>query len=169
MAATGMKIAMYNYSGDPRVINKSIPAYDPQGDNVFTAYLSTPCEIMHPTITIAYNGNLANGLTAKPWNYAYIPDWGRYYFVDDYTSNSAGKLTVDLSVDVLYTYRTNLLASPVTVVRWSGAGINFVHDDKFPMWNTRTKKIVHNLTPISADDGYLVPGPNVNNILIGLI
>lgn len=165
MAAIATKIAMYNYSGDPRLVNKAIPTYNPQGTNVLNAYLSNTCDIMHPTVTIPYNANVVYGQSV--WNYAYIPDWGRYYFVSNYTTDSAGKLILNLDIDVLTTYATNILGSDVTVVRWSGAGINYVQDDKLPVWATRTKKIVHNLTPVQ-DGGYLDPNTH-KNILIGLI
>ena len=155
---------MYNYVGDPRQINKNIPTYSAEGTNVFEAYMNTSCDILYPTITIGYSDGMVNGTTS--WNYAYIPDWGRYYFVTDYTTDKGGKLTAHLSIDVLYTYRDSIKASDVTVVRWSGAGINYVHDDKLPVWQTRTKKRAVNLTPIQGG-GYLPASDG--NILIGLI
>lgn len=155
---------MYNYSGDPRVVNKNIPTYDPNGTNVFDAYMNTPCDILNPVMTINYNSNLVSG--TNPWNYVYIPDWGRYYYVTDYTTDKGGKITVSMSVDVLYTYRDAIKASDVTVVRWSGAGINYVKDKKLPLWQTRTRKKAINLTPI-AGGGYLPASDG--NILIGLI
>lgn len=165
MAAIATKIAMYNYSGDPRLVNKAIPTYNPQGTNVLNAYLSDSCDILYPQVTIAYNDNTVGG--NNPWNYAYIPGWGRYYFVTGYSTNSGGQLVVDLSIDVLKTYATQILGSDVTVVRWSGAGINYVRDDNLPIWQTRTYKKMHDLQRDNTETGYL--SPTNGNILIGLI
>lgn len=50
-------------------------------------------------------------------NYAYIPKWGRYYFVDDIIEENDGILSFTLSVDVLNTYSEQILTTPQWVVR----------------------------------------------------
>lgn len=50
------------------------------------------------------NKNLLN------FNYAYIPEFRRYYFVSDITTTNTGLYIVSLIVDVLYTYKDELLS-----------------------------------------------------------
>lgn len=42
------------------------------------------------------------------YNYAYIPRFGRYYYVREITSVRTGLWRISLHVDVLYTYRTDI-------------------------------------------------------------
>lgn len=50
-------------------------------------------------------------------NYAYIPDLGRYYFINDRETFPNGMYTLYLESDVLMTYKDEILDSVATVSR----------------------------------------------------
>ena len=67
--------------------------------------------IINPYIEIAENLS-----TAPPWNYCYIPAYNRYYWIIEWTWER-GFWSAQLSVDVLASYRDNILNSTLYVVR----------------------------------------------------
>ena len=123
--AIGMTAHLYKYSGDPRLVDKTSSL---RNDTTLTLYLNTQCDVINPVFSINYN---------KDWtqyNYAYIPDWGRYYFITDYKSDGGQKLYLTLGIDVLNTYKTAIKGCDATVIRQENAGINYVIDDKLPIY-----------------------------------
>lgn len=92
-------INFYSYNGHPNTVNKQL------GD--FTAIegdLRQTFDVLHPTVTLRKQPR-------PTFNYCYIPDLGRYYFVDrvSFEGNNAYELT--LRVDVLKTYESEILAA----------------------------------------------------------
>lgn len=92
-------INFYSYNGHPNTVNKQL------GD--FTAIagdLRQTFDVLRPTVTLRKQ-------TRPTFNYCYIPDLGRYYFVErvSFEENNAYELT--LRVDVLKTYETEILAA----------------------------------------------------------
>lgn len=92
-------IKFYSYNGHPNTVNKQL------GD--FTAIegdLRQTFDVLRPTVTLRKQPR-------PTFNYCYIPDLGRYYFVDrvSFEGNNAYELT--LRVDVLKTYETEILAA----------------------------------------------------------
>lgn len=69
-------------------------------------------DVLNPIITVAYNAYHIN------INYCYIPDFGRYYFINDYIIDG-DTVTLKLHVDVLYTYRDQILHSQCIAARSS--------------------------------------------------
>lgn len=80
------------------------------------------CNIENPIIRMQYNAYQLN------INYAYIPDFGRYYFIEDYRIEG-DFIILYMSVDVLYTYRDIILNSQVIAKRSSSHGNLFFQDD----------------------------------------
>ena len=78
----------------------------------FSCVLKHGCGILNPSITV----NL--GLTSDPsqYNYAYIPAFERYYFIEEWFFENA-LWTANLKVDVLATYKTEIGNSSLYVLR----------------------------------------------------
>lgn len=74
------------------------------GHLVSQGHLIDPCDVLNPVIKMAYNAYHVN------INYCYIPDFGRYYFINDYVIEG-DTITLYMHVDVLYTYRNTILNS----------------------------------------------------------
>lgn len=92
-------INFYSYNGHPNTVNKQL------GD--FTAIegdLRQTFDVLHPTVTLRKQPR-------PTFNYCYIPDLGRYYFVDrvSFEGNNAYELV--LRIDVLKTYESEILAA----------------------------------------------------------
>ena len=92
-------INFYSYNGHPNTVNKQLGTFTAiEGD------LRQTFDVLRPTVTLRKQPR-------PTFNYCYIPDLGRYYFVDrvSFEGNNAYELT--LRVDVLKTYETEILAA----------------------------------------------------------
>ena len=85
-------------------------------------YLVDGCNIMNPVIKMSYNAYQVN------INYAYIPDFGRYYLITDYKIEG-DTIYIYMHVDVLYTYRNEILRSSCIALRSSSHGNLYLHDE----------------------------------------
>ena len=88
--------------------------------------LREPTSIITPVITIK--------VASKPtgYNYAYISDFGRYYFLNDWVSEY-GRWTAHLKVDVLGTYSTTIKASSQYVRRSFSDKNEYIQDNFLPI------------------------------------
>lgn len=114
--------------------------------------------MLSPTIDIAFATDAA--WNPAKYNYAYIPSFNRYYFVGDWTYDT-GLWTVQLAVDVLATYRADILKSTQYVLR-SASSYN--------------ADIIDTIYPARADNMFAVTEGNISNweisdttIIIGVI
>jgi len=86
--------------------------------------------IMSPQLRIAIPGNLEADALAS--NYVHIPAFSRYYYVDDIRYNADGTWTYSCSVDVLASFKTDILGSYGYVGRASNpAHVNTNIPDSF--------------------------------------
>lgn len=105
-----MTANFHKISDDRKKINKIIG--DPIGGGAIM--IKTPSSIMRPVIQITKS---ALGTEWYQANYVHIPEFGRYYFIDDITADNDGLLTIQCSVDVLYTYAQDINITRFQVVR----------------------------------------------------
>ena len=92
------------------------------------------------------------GTFAKLFNYARITELGnRYYFITDFKIVNNTLIEVSLKVDVLRTYRDNILGSQGYIERCEFFYDPFVEDDFFPF--KYNEEIIKN--PISTDYRYV--------------
>lgn len=78
--------------------------------------------ILDPIIQLNYNAALKNV------NYAYIPEFGRYYFVSP-PIISGKTVYLKMHVDVLFTYKAIIMKSPCIAIRSSNRGNLYFQDD----------------------------------------
>lgn len=67
--------------------------------------------ILDPVITVEYDSTIAT------CNYAYISDFGRYYYINDKVSIKNGLWELHLHVDVLMSYAAGIKAAPCIVAK----------------------------------------------------
>ena len=93
----------------------------------FSCVLKSGSGIMHPTITLDI------GKTADPsqYNYAYIPAFARYYFIEEWYFDRA-LWTASLKVDVLATYKTDIGTANLYVMRCASEQDGNVIDTLYP-------------------------------------
>ena len=102
-----MNMTLYSYSGDPRQLNKPLTSIA----TVTIIAITDSTNILSPSIII--------GTRSFNFNYAYIPTFNRYYYVDDIVVNNGERITLKLRVDVLMSHRAAINASTVIAERSS--------------------------------------------------
>lgn len=90
--------------------------------------LRESCSILAPEV-----GFTTFGQTESPnaWNYAYIPDFGRFYFIDNWTW-SRGMWYANMTVDPLASWRTEIANSSEYIVRAASAVNPDIIDTTYP-------------------------------------
>lgn len=105
--------------------NKIWKTVDPEAGTTVSGELKENCTIVDPVITIQYSGAFID------YNYAYIPTFGRYYFIKNAETPSNGLWTLTMHTDVLMSFASSILNSPATVSRSSNNFNMMLNDDHY--------------------------------------
>lgn len=98
-----MNIILYNNISEKNKINKTLTTVD-----TLEGSLKEPSSIINPEITIQRSDPTG-------FNYCYIPDFGRYYFVTNVTVIHSNIIKISLTVDVLESFKNQILAQTVII------------------------------------------------------
>ena len=121
-----MTIKLYNNTSDKIVVDKSIT----QIGSDITGTLREDCSIIDPVIAI-------EGLSDLSVNYAYISEFGRYYYINNIVCR--GKLfELHMHVDVLKTYAGGIRGNKAVVARQQNEYNLYLTDGVF-----KTESIPH--------------------------
>lgn len=104
---TSITMALYEFSGEKTIVDKS-NYLKLVGE--LTGTLRESCSMVSPIMTIVYPN-------IPTFNYVYIPNFKRYFFVTDITSVRDGLWNITLRVDVLMTYRYKILSQKCIIAR----------------------------------------------------
>lgn len=108
-----MNITLYKYSHERNLMNKTNYLLDSlQIQNVI---LKERTSIIEPILLLSNIGT--DGNRAIDYNYVYIPDFERYYFIRDYIFEANQLVSLICEEDELFTYRTQLLLLTGLVTR----------------------------------------------------
>lgn len=100
----------------------------------YTGLLIEPCSVLNPIIKV-------NGITGYSYNYAYISEFSRYYFITDWnTENGFWYLT--MRIDVMGSFKTTIGASTQYVLRAASAQDPYIVDTLYPTTGEMTKSSV---------------------------
>lgn len=136
-----------------------------------TGNFKGPCSVTQPIITI--EDPTTPGFFSHSYNYVYIEDVGRFYFIEDVVLVAAKLLELHLKEDVLATWKQTIGSSTQFVTRASAMKNGNITDNMYPVSNS---SMVYTdtfsmdwgmLNPGEISDGYYVIGiinPNVNAI-----
>lgn len=86
-------------------------------------------DIMNPKITVQADV----GIVSK--NYAFIPDFNRYYFVTSISASPNGLWVVEMHEDVLMSFKDGILNSDVILNRSSDFRNYYLEDSELPVTN----------------------------------
>ena len=111
-----MELKLYAVNDGDNVINKTMTLKTTMEIN-----LKRDVDVINPRLILI--PNLPTGFTGI--NYAEIPLLNRFYYVDSITNISATLWQLDLSCDVLETYKADILASKARLYRNLKAGDYF--------------------------------------------
>lgn len=76
----------------------------------FTGYSRSVVDVLNPVIELA-------GVQANTFNYCYIQELQRYYYIENMALKPNGVNTLTMRVDVLMTYKTDILASKGVITK----------------------------------------------------
>ena len=109
-----MTITLYKTKSESNKINKTLTS-----SMSFTGTLKDECSILSPTIFIE-SENLSD------YNYLYIKEFNRYYFINDIKNVRNNIWSITGEVDVLYTYKDKILSLPLILEKSE----NDIHSNK---------------------------------------
>lgn len=142
-----MQITLYNIN--KRVNSTRIPL---ESEQVLVAdgTLNNQSGVLSPLINFAAIQNPAN------LNYAFIPIWGRYYHINEWTFGD-GFWTAQMQVDVLATYRNTIGSSTQYVTRAASAVDDRITDTLYPLLQKpKTVQVVMEKKNFSSEYNYIV-------------
>ena len=125
-----MSITIYTNSSDKKVIGKTLTQI-----SVNPYVLLENCSIITPQVKLKFNSAILSA------NYAYIEEFHRYYFIDDVTILSGAILQLNLSIDVLETYKTQIKALTCIVKRNTNVFNKYLDDPYFQAQNKKQIQI----------------------------
>lgn len=100
------------------------------GRTPFTCKLKAPCSIMQPVLQFEFTSAWKSSLYYM--NYAYLPDFNRYYFITNWTYNGALS-ECTLKVDTLASFKSAITASSQYVLRGYSDWDGYIKDTKYPV------------------------------------
>ena len=127
-----MDIFFYTSSAEPNSFPKVLgSAIRYQGE------LRDECDILNPVLTI-------EGLNPDTtFNYCYIPDFKRYYFITESSVVRTGLIEFVLHVDVLQSWSSQILEQEGVVIRNQYVFDNYLCDDIVPMYPSDEYKMIY--------------------------
>lgn len=117
------KVKLYTFS---KKINSTA---QPTGGTDFDCFIKSPSSIMNPVIELNSN--------PMAYNYAYISDFSRYYFINDIRFDK-GLWICSLNVDVLATYKSTIGSTSTYVLRAANGQNQYLSDNMFPITGKST-------------------------------
>lgn len=102
-----MQITLYINNSENNTIGKTLAGALSLGECTMREDES----LLNPVLRIATASNLAG------YNYAYVPEFGRYYFITDIVAEVTGVWRVSLRVDVLESFKSAILANKAVIER----------------------------------------------------
>lgn len=115
-----MVVQFMKNSSPDNYVNKTVSV-----SKLIDCTLKQECSILYPTLIV-------NNLGITTCNYALIPDFGnRYYYISDIITLNENTLEVHLTIDVLMTYKTDILTSEAIIARNQNMYNRYITDNKF--------------------------------------
>lgn len=112
-----MVIKLYKITDTNNTINKTLT-----NETEYTIKFKGVADIKKPVV-------LLTSETFLNFNYAYIPDFERFYFINNIEINPNKIYTLNLSVDVLESFKNDILASKGMITKQTN--INSYYNDSY--------------------------------------
>lgn len=129
-----MNINLYTTQSEKNRINKTLTLVASK-----TGTLKDDCNVENPVIEISMTNAQSSILGC---NYAYIPAFNRYYFIEDKAVINNDFVTIQLKVDVLMSYANEIMNTEMLIERSETYKSQYVTDnmkmaENFPMVLTK--------------------------------
>jgi hypothetical protein len=120
-----MQVTLYKTTADKRRFNKYL-----QQVNVLTCEPTDPLDVKHPVLKVVSS----QAYISQEVNYVYIPDFERYYFIDRMEFDGR-ILNLYLSVDVIQSFKSEILAHSATIKRNENFNNGYLVDEKYNVYS----------------------------------
>lgn len=152
-----MAFTVYFYKIDKKQNSTKLPAVADPATSC-DCVLKGTCSILQPTIQLTKPvGGTSVSSYPTTYNYCYIPDWGRYYFITDWTY-SGPAVFASLTVDVLASYKTQIGTQSLYVVRAASSYNGTIVDSTYPTTTVTTWSQDEKANPFSGKAGVYIVG-----------
>ena len=122
-----LSITLYTSIADPKELDKSSKLTQ-IGSTAITATPTNDIDILSPVVLLNYNSSYLNA------NYAYIPEFGRYYYVNDKSVKPGQSITLTMSVDPLMSFKNQIKDCTACITRSESiGGPTEIPDDRLPV------------------------------------
>ena len=141
-----MNITFYNNTSEKNVLNKTL-----SNPLVLAGTLRESTSVIRPTIVIE------SSIPFVGYNYCYIPDFARFYFVIDVSSVRENIWSVTLRVDVLMSFKNDILNTPAIIDHTTEG--NTTHYMDSDVWQRSVKDktdIINFSNGLSESGGYVL-------------
>ena len=99
-----MLVTLYNNSSDRRVLDKNITEFA-----TLDCKIKGECSILNPTLIIS--------IDSVQYNYVYIHDFKRYYYIDDIVTLNSSLKELTCNIDVRRTYMNEIRDTSAIIAR----------------------------------------------------
>ena len=145
-----MTLELMNTSADKRYLSKSASLV-----KKVTCKIKEGTSIINPTVII---GKMSSSSIRK-CNYAYISEFGRYYFINDITETTASQLAISMHVDVLNTYKSQIRSISTLILRQENVYSPY-YEDKEALVRVNRFREKKNIGTVGGTNNYYL---TVNN------
>lgn len=122
-----LSITLYTSTADPKEVDKSSKLTQ-IGSSAITATPTESIDMLNPQVILNYNASYLGA------NYAYIPAFGRYYYIDGVDVQPGQIITLSMSVDPLMSFRNSIANCMACVTRSESVGQpTEIVDDRLPI------------------------------------
>lgn len=155
-----MVAKIYKTKSAPNVVNKTLNDVVTFEEVIFKEDTS----LLNPTIIINGVSNDSSYTIEDigTSNYFSIPKVNRYYFITDITMMSGGRVAITGKVDVLMSFKADILGSTQLIVRQEKKTNNYLIDTDIPL-SSKKQVIEHEFGDSIADSGYYILAVNGGN------
>lgn len=142
-----MEIRLYNTNSDNRTVHKRL-----SNERILNGQLLEDTDVITPTIKITY-------IDTVNYNYAYIPAFGRYYYITGITVDEGQNITISLSCDVLMSFWDDFKNSQCIAERSTSKYNEYITDKMVafsPKIRTDYRKLPFNFSPTESGNHYVL-------------
>ena len=119
--AGNITIDLYNVSDDNEKVNKTLGT----AKEFTSSTIKEQTDVTNITLRIQTTDNLSG------YNYAYIPHYGRYYFIESVEATPNGYWVITCRCDVLMSFKDAILALSGTVTRSETLWNAYLNDPEY--------------------------------------
>ena len=119
-----LSVTLYNSASPVEKIGKTLTA-----GGSYSCTLKDTTSVLNPLLIVRTSDPVYN------YNYLYIQEFGRYYFINDIRSVNNNVWEISAHVDVLETYKTAILANSAVIKRQASQYNLYLDDPDFHAYN----------------------------------